>query len=167
MPVDRQVFLNDPRSARRKMVLKFPTPSASSNPTTSNLVEPMTTEPTSDDMEIDPTAVTAEPAASTSAASTSAASTSAASTSAASTSFGQMTLRSGQVVEKLSDERLRTYNTVPLSVAIEAERYKVRDRPTAAVATATLLDFRFITPDDKRFVIDRYKVRRARQKLRK
>ncbi|KAI6646042.1 hypothetical protein LOD99_9572 [Oopsacas minuta] len=47
-----------------------------------------------------------------------------------------------------------------------AYRYGVSNRATAAIATATLIDFGLITPEDQNLVTDKNKVARARQKHR-
>ena len=47
-----------------------------------------------------------------------------------------------------------------------ADRYGVSNRATAAIATATLIDFGLITPEDQNLVTDENKVARARQKYR-
>ena len=46
------------------------------------------------------------------------------------------------------------------------ERYEVSDRAGAATASATLKAFRIVTEEDKRYVVDRSKLRRERQKYR-
>jgi len=56
---------------------------------------------------------------------------------------------------------------IPLpNLAMQADRFGVSDRATAALATATLIDVGMIQKDDDRLVIDRSKVRRERQKVR-
>ncbi|KAI6651413.1 hypothetical protein LOD99_5220 [Oopsacas minuta] len=47
-----------------------------------------------------------------------------------------------------------------------ADRYGVSNRATAAIVTATLIDFGLITPEDQNIVTDKNKVARARQKYR-
>lgn len=67
-----------------------------------------------------------------------------------------------------NDGKQNSYNTVKLfHVAQIADRYNVSDRVAAALATAALVDFGLITADDKNNVIDRSKIRRAREKARK
>lgn len=146
-----QYFLVDQRSARR-MELNFAVQSVSSYSTeaTLNVVEPV------EQMELDLGDTTESVVSEENDPS---------STALASTS-STMTLRSGQIEH--SEEKASKYNTVKLNhIAIEAERHKVPDRVAAAIATATLIDFGIITSDDKTFVIDRSKIRRARQKQRK
>ena len=46
------------------------------------------------------------------------------------------------------------------------ERYEVSDRVVAAIASATLKAFGIVTEKDKRYVVDRTKLRRERQKYR-
>lgn len=48
-------------------------------------------------------------------------------------------------------------------VPIVAERYGLSDEATAAIVTAAYIDAKLITPTDRRLVVDRHKVRRARQ----
>ena len=45
-------------------------------------------------------------------------------------------------------------------------RYKVSDRASAAIASATLKAFGIVTEEDKRYVVDRSKLGRERQKYR-
>ena len=46
------------------------------------------------------------------------------------------------------------------------ERYKVSDRAGAAIASAILKAFGIVTEEDKKYVVDRSKLRRERQKYR-
>ena len=46
------------------------------------------------------------------------------------------------------------------------ERYEVSDRAGAAIASATLKAFEIATEEDKRYVVDRSKLRKERQKYR-
>lgn len=48
-----------------------------------------------------------------------------------------------------------------------ADRFGISDRAAAALATAVLVDFNLVTAEDASLVIDRSKIRRAREKLRK
>lgn len=54
----------------------------------------------------------------------------------------------------------RTMATIE-SIALASIRYEVEDRPTTAIATATLEAYSRITPKDNSQVIDPSKVRRA------
>jgi len=59
-------------------------------------------------------------------------------------------------------------NMVPIpTIALEADRYGVSNRATAAISTATLVDYGIINPEDSNNIIDPNKVWRARQQLRK
>lgn len=59
------------------------------------------------------------------------------------------------------------YNSVKMyELAKIADRYNVSDRVAAAIATAALIDFKLILPDNNLFVIDKNKVRRSREKIR-
>ena len=49
-------------------------------------------------------------------------------------------------------------------LAIVCERYEVSDRAGAAIASATLKAFKIVTEEDRRYVVDRSKLRRERQK---
>lgn len=78
-----------------------------------------------------------------------------------------ITPRRGRRIGKSIDEKKNWYNTVELQeVARIADRYGISDRVTAAIATATLIDFGIISGDDRQFVVDRNKIRRHRNKLR-
>ena len=46
------------------------------------------------------------------------------------------------------------------------EQYEVSDRAGAATASATLKAFEIVTEEDKRYMVDRSKLRRERQKYR-
>ena len=46
------------------------------------------------------------------------------------------------------------------------ERYEVSDRAGAAIASATLKTFGIVTEENKRYVVDRSKLQRERQKYR-
>ena len=59
-------------------------------------------------------------------------------------------------------------NTQPIpNIAMAADRYGVSNRATAAIATAALIDFGLITPEDQSLVTDKNKVARAREKYRR
>ena len=59
------------------------------------------------------------------------------------------------------------YNTVKLiEVAIVADRYAMTDTEAAPLATATLIDFKIIKPEQRQFVIDRMKIHRCRKRAR-
>lgn len=59
------------------------------------------------------------------------------------------------------------YNTVKLhEVAKIADRYLVSDRIAAAIATATLIDFKIISKDEQLLIVDPNKVRRSRKRVR-
>ena len=51
-------------------------------------------------------------------------------------------------------------------LAMFCERYEVSDRANAAIASATLKAFGIVTEEDKRYVVDRSKLRRERQRYR-
>ena len=51
-------------------------------------------------------------------------------------------------------------------LAMACERYEMSDRAGAAVASATLKAFGIVTEEDKRYMVDRSKLRRERQKYR-
>lgn len=58
-------------------------------------------------------------------------------------------------------------NKIPIPVlATMCDRYGISDRSAAAVATAVLQDFGLVTSKDKSLVIDKNKVRRARETVR-
>lgn len=60
------------------------------------------------------------------------------------------------------------YNSVKLhELAIVADRYGISDRAAAALASATLVDFKIITSANDLKIIDRNKVRRSRKRARK
>ena len=65
--------------------------------------------------------------------------------------------------EDTSDKNL----TPILTVASEADRYRVSDRAAAAICTATLIDYKIITLHDRTNIVDHHKVWRARQTARK
>ena len=48
-----------------------------------------------------------------------------------------------------------------------ADRYGASNRATAAIATAALIDFVLIAPEDQSLVTDKNKVARAREKYRR
>lgn len=78
---------------------------------------------------------------------------------------GKKNLRSGFVLS--NNNAPKVYNTVDLyEVSKIADRYDMSDTATAAIATATLVDFGLISSNDKHYVVDRCKVRRNRQKWR-
>ena len=52
------------------------------------------------------------------------------------------------------------------TVARECDRYNVSNAAGAAIATATLIDYGLISPDDTTLIIDRCKLRRQRERLR-
>ena len=52
------------------------------------------------------------------------------------------------------------------AIAIIADKYELSDRAVAALVTATLVDFGLVSQENVCFVVDRLKVRRAREKLR-
>ena len=59
-------------------------------------------------------------------------------------------------------------NIIPIpTIALEADRYGVSNRATAAISTAALIDYGVINPNDKANIIDHNKVWRARQDTRK
>lgn len=47
-----------------------------------------------------------------------------------------------------------------------ADRYNISDRVAAAIATATLVDFGLVSPDNRLHVIDKNKIRRERESYR-
>ena len=51
-------------------------------------------------------------------------------------------------------------------LAMVCERYEVSDIAGAAIASATSKAFEIVTEEDKRYVLDRSKLRRERQKYR-
>ena len=54
--------------------------------------------------------------------------------------------------------------TLAAELAIVCERYEASDRAGAAIASATLKAFGIVPEEDKRYVVDRSKLRRERQK---
>lgn len=61
----------------------------------------------------------------------------------------------------------QSYNTVKLvEVPKVADRYHVGDRAAAIIATAGLIDFKLISPENKLLIIDRNKVRHSRKRVR-
>ena len=64
-----------------------------------------------------------------------------------------------------SSKYILKQNQVTLKeLAMVCERYKVSDRAGAAIASATLKAFEIVTEKDKRYVVNRSKLRRERQK---
>ena len=51
------------------------------------------------------------------------------------------------------------------NIALASIRYGVDDRPTAAIVSATLVDFGVITKDDQQMVTDQFKIRRAKERV--
>ena len=67
-----------------------------------------------------------------------------------------------------SSKPILQHNRVTLiELTMICEQYKVSDRAGAAIASATLKAFGIVTEEDKRYVVDRSKLRRERQKYRK
>lgn len=61
---------------------------------------------------------------------------------------------------------LNAYNTTEIiEVAKAADRWGISNRAAGAIATATLIDFGIISATDRKFIIDRNKVSRARDKV--
>ena len=58
----------------------------------------------------------------------------------------------------------KNYDEIP-NIALASVRYGIGLRPTAAIATAALIDAGIITEDDTSKVIDKNKVKRAQEKL--
>ena len=58
----------------------------------------------------------------------------------------------------------KNYDEIP-NIALANVRYGIGLRPTAAIATAALIDAEIITEDDTSKVIDKNKVKRAQEKL--
>ena len=52
------------------------------------------------------------------------------------------------------------------AIAIIAEKYEMSDREVACLVTATLVDFGLVSEEHAQLVVDRMKIRRAREKLR-
>ena len=52
-------------------------------------------------------------------------------------------------------------------LAMVCERYEVSDGAGAAIASATLKAFEIVTKEDKKYVVDRSKLRRERKKKRR
>ena len=66
-----------------------------------------------------------------------------------------------------SSKSILQQNRVTLKeLAMVCERYEVSDRAGTAIASATLKAFGIVTEEDKRYVVDRNKLRRERQKYR-
>ena len=66
-----------------------------------------------------------------------------------------------------SSKSILQQNRVALKeLAMVCERYEVSDRAGAAIASATLKAFGIVTEEDKRYVVDRSKLRSERQKYR-
>ena len=66
-----------------------------------------------------------------------------------------------------SSKSILQQNRVTLKeLAMVCERYEVSDRTGAAIASATLKAFGIVTEEDKRYVVDRSKLRRERRKYR-
>ena len=59
----------------------------------------------------------------------------------------------------------KKFNKIP-TFARECDHYNVSNSAGAAIATATLIDYGIITPNDTSLIIDRCKLRRQREKLR-
>ena len=66
-----------------------------------------------------------------------------------------------------SSKSILQQNRVTLKeLAMVCKRYEVSDRAGAAIASTTLKAFGIVTEEDKRYVVDRSKLRRERQKYR-
>ena len=66
-----------------------------------------------------------------------------------------------------SSKSILQQNRVTLKeLAMVCERYEVSDRTGTAIASATLKAFGIVTEENKRYVVDRSKLRRERQKYR-
>lgn len=77
-------------------------------------------------------------------------------------------LRSRLIKYEFDIETGGKHNNVKLhEVAIVADRYGVSDRATAALVSATLVDFKIVTPENQSQVVDRNKIRRHRKRTRK
>ena len=67
-----------------------------------------------------------------------------------------------------SSKSILQQNRVTLKeLAMVCERHEVSDRAGAAIASATLKAFGIVTEEDKKYIVDRSKLRRKRQKYRK
>lgn len=77
-------------------------------------------------------------------------------------------VESNLMLTSVSDNRLKTprlERDLP-TLARACDRHGVSDRAAAAIASAALQDFGIISPDDSQNVVDRNKIRRARQRKR-
>lgn len=73
-----------------------------------------------------------------------------------------------RVIETRSYKNGDAYNSVKLhEVAKIADRYNVHVTVAAAMATATLVDFAIVSPENKQLIVHRHKVHRSRKRLRK
>ena len=64
-------------------------------------------------------------------------------------------------------QKMSSRNMVSLrAIAIIADKYEMSDREVACLVTATLVDFGLVSEEHCHLVVDRMKVRRAREKLR-
>ena len=62
---------------------------------------------------------------------------------------------------------VKKYNRVDIrAIALMAIRYKISNRGAAATASATLVSYGKVTPEDLHLLIDEHKVARAREKVR-
>ena len=68
-------------------------------------------------------------------------------------------------MEDDGNKKPRNIVSIP-TVALEADRFNVSNRATAAICTATLIDYGIVSPDDVTNVVDKQKVWRARQQIR-
>ena len=85
----------------------------------------------------------------------------------ASTSENSKILVSFDSALPCSSKSILQQNGVTLKeLAMDCERYEVSDRAGAAIASATLKAFEIVTEEDKRYVVDRSKLQRGRQKYR-
>ena len=66
----------------------------------------------------------------------------------------------------MPDTGNRNMISIP-TIALEADRYGVSNRGTAAISTAAIIDYGVINPNDKANIIDHHKIWRARQNTRK
>ena len=68
--------------------------------------------------------------------------------------------------DEQSKSSVRKYNRVDIrAIALMAIRYKISNRGAAAIASATLVSYGKVTPDDLHLLIDEHKVARAREKV--
>lgn len=142
------MFIADQRK-RRRMLLNFPTPSNSPNPTASSSYVPDHVE----NMDIAPTSSSQSIVSDVN------------DLSLSSPSSPGISLRSRNIEYK--ENVGSRYNTVKLvEVAKVVERYKVSDRKAAAIVSATLIDYGIVTANDMTNVVDRNKIRRSIKKLR-